>query len=535
VERSKLGRLFQRRFPKTLVKEDPPELQLPQLTSAPQDLEKDEMYQPPGELAALANSVSKLIVPAVKVDPWSIFWLVAVALTAGTGVLSFLLLTGVPPVPDCKHISILATDSERLYCAKLGAETNKKARVIEAISLVKGWSEIDPLYNDGKNLLGDWSRQLLRLAKQEMASGGNLKQSIADVRQIPPHSSAYKEAQDLIQQWEEQWSDGKDITVEFPTALQAFDWNAGYGYLAKVRSFKSAYWHRTKYHEMSLEFARQKDAWDKFQEADRLAKKGEKLPESYTNEPDNLAKAISVAAVVAPNTYIKPHAQAQRVFWSRKLLALAAAKYAAKDYAEANEIAQKVPQDVSVYAEAEYWQQLSQAPTDRNPAPKNVLAQAHQTAQAGTIPAINSAIEIAGKIAGGDPLYADAQQSITNWNNILQYGADYPIVENARNLAKQGDLEGAIALAKTIPATRGLYRTAQGDIAVWTVQLPLAKNIKTFKAAEVLFLKGQAAEAIELGKTIPEDSNLYKPMQQYIKYWASTIKPKPSSPPVANP
>jgi soluble cytochrome b562 len=532
VERSKLGRLFQRRPAEELTAgDDHQEVKSLNPVDAPTELEKSEMYEPPGELATLANSVSKLIVPAVKVDPWSIFWLVAVALTAGTGLLSVLLLTAVPPVPDCKHISIIATDSERLYCAKLGAETNNKAKVIEAINLVKGWSEIDPLYNDGKTLLENWSKQLLRLTKLELANGGNLKQSIADVKQIPTHTPVYKDAQELILQWEEQWSDGKDIAVEFKKALQTFDWNAGYGYLAKVRSFKSAYWYRTKYHEMSIEFAKQKDAWDTFQAADRVAKQREKLPEFFSDDPDNLSKAISMAAAVKSNTYMKPQAQAQRAFWSRKLLALAAAKYAVKDYGNAVEIAQKVPQDVPAYAEAQSWIALSKAPGEKLPSNRSVLAEAHEVAQAGTITAARSAIEIASKIPAGQPLHTEAQGSITNWNNILQYGADQPILEKARSLAKAGELEEAMTVAKTIGPDRGLYRAAQGDIAVWTVQLPLAKNIKTFKAAEVLFLKGKAQEAIDLGKTIPEDSNLYKPMQQYIKYWASTIKTKPSVPP----
>jgi hypothetical protein len=523
-----LGRLFQRRPAETLTADsDQQEVKSLSPVDAPTELEKSEMYEPPGELATLANSVSKLIVPAVKVDPWSIFWLVAVALTAGTGLLSVLLLTAVPPVPDCKHISIIATDSERLYCAKLGAETNNKAKVIEAINLVKGWSEIDPLYNDGKSLLGDWSKQLLRLTKLELANGGNLQQSIADVKQIPAHSPAYKDAQELILQWEEQWSDGKDITVEFKKALQTFDWNAGYGYLAKVRSFKSAYWHRTKYHEMSIEFAKQKDGWDAFQAADRVAKNREKLPEFFSDDPDNLAKAISMAAAISSNTYIKPQAQVQRAFWSRKLLALAAANYGAKNYGEAAAIAQKVPQDVPAYGEAQFWISLSKAPNEKVPAHPSVLAEAHAVAQAGTTSAARQAIEIASKIPSGQPLHTEAQGSIANWNNILQYGADQPILEKARVLAKAGDLDGAIAVAKTIGSDRGLYRAAQGDIAVWTVQLPLAKNIKIFKAAEALFVKGQAQEAIDLGKTIPEDSNLYKPMQQYIKYWTSTIKPKP--------
>lgn len=535
MERSKLGRLFQRRLPKTLVSGEPQEQPLLPSADAPRELEQgdmSDMYEPPGEFATLANSVSKLIVPSVKIDPWSIFWLVAVALTAGTGLLSFILLTSVPPVPDCKHVSILATDSERLYCAKLGVETGTKAKVIEAISLVGGWSEVSPLYGDGKSLLGDWSKQLLQISKQEVASGGDMKQAIADVKKIPSNSPSYKDAQALVLQWEEQWVDGKDINAEFKKTLQAFDWNGGAAHLEKVSSFKSPYWYNTRYNEMSLELDNQKKAWEKFQDADRLAKKGEKLPESYSNEPEILDKAITMAATVTPNTYVKPLAQAKRVFWSRKLLAIATAKQAARDYGSANVIAQKVPQDVSSYAEA---QRLQRGSDDRTAAKQNVLAAAHLIAQAATLPAMQDAIAVAGKIASNDPLYAEAQQSIANWNGVIQYGADSPILEKARALAKNSEYEEAIAIAKTIPSNRGLHRTAQEEINKWTAQIPLAKNIKTFKAAEALWLKGKAAEAIELGKTIPEDSNLHKPMQQYIRYWTSMTKPKPSATPVTNP
>jgi hypothetical protein len=530
VERSKLGRLFQRRPAKTFTGDsDQQELKSLDSADVPTELEKSEMYEPPGELATFASSVSKLIVPTVKADPWSIFWLVAVVLTAGTGLLSVLVLTAVPPLPDCKNISILATDSERLYCAKLGAETNKKAKVIEAINLVKGWSEIDPLYNDGKSLLDDWSKQLLRLTKLELANGGNLKQSIADVKLIPTHSLAYKDAQALILQWEEQWTDGKDITVEFKKALQDFDWNAGYGYLAKVRSFKSAYWHRTKYQEMSIEFAKQKDAWDTFQAADRVAKQREKLPEFFSDDPDSLAKALALAAEVRPNTYMKAQAQAQRAFWSRKLLALAAAKYAARNYGEAAAIAQKVPPDVPAYAEAQYWKNLSKSPVDTNPAPQNTLAEAHRAALAASIPAIDNAITIAQAITPGQPLYADAQNSIVNWNNTKNYLADRPYIEQSRILARQGKFTEAIDAAKNVLPNRTLYRTAQSDIEVWNKRIESEKYVKIFREAELLFTQDKAKEAIDLGKTIPKDSSLYKPMQQYIKYWTSTIKPSASA------
>jgi hypothetical protein len=527
VERRKLSQLFQRRSPRALDSLDnTPEfkaLKSAEAASEPEIIDQADVYEPPGELATLVNSVSKLIVPSVKVDPWSIFWLVAVAITAGTGLLSVLLLTSVPPIPNCDRVSLLATDSERLYCAKLGAETNKKAKVIEAISLVRGWSEIDPLYNDGKNLLGDWSRQLLRLSKQELAAGGNLQQALADLKQIPVHSPVYKEVKETIDIWEEQWSEGKDIKVEFQKSLKDFDWNASYGYLAKVRSFKSAYWYRTQYHEMSLILAKEKDAWDKYQDAERIAKRRERLPEFYTNEPDELAKAMSVAADVHSNTYIKPQAIAQRAFWGRKLLAIAAAKYAAKDYGDVNDIAKRIPADLPTHAEAQDWIRLSNGPSEtQKPTPKNALAQAHQIAQAGTFPALRQAMDLAKTIAD-KPLQAEAQHSIENWDSSLQYVTDRPLLEKARNLAKAGDLDGAIATAQTISSKRSLYRTAQSDIGVWKIQLPLQRDVKTYKAAEALFLKGKIQEAIDLGNQIAMDSQLYKPMQQSIKYWRTTL------------
>jgi hypothetical protein len=537
VDRSKLGQLL-RKQPEDQASRQSQPTELPALKPAdtPLEIPADERYQPPedlppGEMVTLIQSISKITKPVISPSPWSVFWLVAVALTAGTSLLSVLLLMAVPPMPNCQSISLLSTDSERLYCAKLGAETNNRAKVLEAINLVKGWSELDPLHNDGSRLLNDWSRQLIRIVKRDLANGGNVAQAMADVRQIPEKSTVYKESQDLLQQWQEQWSDGKDITVEFAKAMQEEDWYTAYEYLGKVRSFKSAYWNRTQFQVMALELAKHKDAWDKHQEAERIAKRGERLAELYSNEPDNLVKAIAIAAEVPAKTYVKTYSQGQRGFWSRKLLALAAARYDAKDYGSAKDMAQKVPKDVAVYSAAQKLVNLSQAPTGTTLDNEDNLAKAHRLALAGTLPALQQAITLAQTVPQGQPLYSDAQQSITNWSATINHVTDRPIVDRARQLANTGDYAGAIALAKTIAPKRSLYRTAQSDITFWTRQEVVDKDRKVFKEAEALFLKDKVQEAIDLGSTLPKESTLYKPMQDYLKYWRSTQKPKTNTSP----
>jgi hypothetical protein len=347
----------------------------------------DDRFDPPGELVAFTTSISQMTVLAVKrANPWSVFWLVLLVLVGGIGSLSVLLLTGVPAQPDCTKISIVATDSEKLHCAKLSAAStdmkDERAKVLAAINLVKDWGSMHPLANDGRNQLDLWSRQLIRVSRRELAVDGDIKKAIAGLQAIPATSAVYPDAQSAIEKWEQQWTKGQENSATFQQALQQAKWYDASLYLSRVGSLQSKYWSRTRYDKMSAQLAREQDGWERYQEAESLALSGDlddykrksfkqfvggkrpdekAQPSDYTDEPKALAKAIAIGSAVKKDTFVYEKIQYKKAVWQQRLVEIAAEKYQDQDFAGAIAAASLVPKGSAAYDQAQKWQKLSES------------------------------------------------------------------------------------------------------------------------------------------------------------------------------
>jgi hypothetical protein len=347
----------------------------------------NDRFDPPGELVAFTTSVSKLTVLAVKrANPWSVFWLVLLASVGGLGTLSVLLLTGVPAQPDCAKVSIISTDSEKLHCAKVATSItdmkDERAKVLAAIDLVDDWGSNHPLANDGKTQLDLWSRQLIRVSRRDLANDGDIKTAIEGLKKIPSTSTAYPDAQSMIEKWEQQWAKGNENSASFQQALQQAKWFEASLYLSRVGSLQSKYWSRTQYDKMSAQLAREQDGWERYQEAESLALSGDledykrnsfhrfiggKRPDEkaeasdYTNDPKALAKAVIIGNEVKKDTFIYENVQRKKGLWQQRLAEIAAEKYQYQDFAGAIAAASLVPKGSAAYTQAQKWQRLSES------------------------------------------------------------------------------------------------------------------------------------------------------------------------------
>jgi hypothetical protein len=343
----------------------------------------NDFFEPPGELMAFTTSVSKLTVNTIKkTNPWSVFWLVLVSLTGGTGALSLILLTGVPAQPDCAKVSVLSTDSEKLHCAKVSGYSNDRTKVLAAIDLVRNWNSNHPLANDGKTQLDLWSRQLIRLSKKELANDGDIKKAVASLQQIPTNSAAYADAQSNIEKWEKQWAKGAENEKSFQIALQKAKWFDASLYLSRVGTLQSKYWSRTRYDAMSAQLTQEQDGWERYQEAESLALTGDLddykrksfrhftngkrpeekvMPSLYTDDAPALAKAIAISNTVKPTTYVYAQVKIKREVWNQRLADLAAEKYSDKDFAGSIAAAKLVSKNAAAYGQAQKWKKLSQS------------------------------------------------------------------------------------------------------------------------------------------------------------------------------
>jgi hypothetical protein len=531
-------------------------------------------YEPPGSLAPQDTSVSKLIIPAVRVDPWSIFWLILVSITGGIGILSYILLTAVPPAPDCEKLSILSTDSQRLSCAKLWAETDKKDQVLAALNVVKGWDQNSPLYFNGKKLSNDWSWQLIKITKQELIADGDLQKATNNFQAIPPYSEAYPDAKATLEKWQEQWQQGNEIDAKVQQFIQAGEWTQGADMLNTLKSVSHPYWNTTRFNQMSSQFVLEKEGWEHFQDAEIVAYGGtledyeqenkknlaagrppkkvtrpkvtsNKDAVFYVIDPNILTKAIGLAAKVPPKTYLKDKATSLQEKWSKTIIAVAREKLRVQKYDEAIAIAKRVPKGLTIHAEA---QKLiadatsgqnaigikGQNPSEQKPGDVldnyMLLTRAQQAGAPGSIASMQSAVALASNIPNGQPLWEESQEFIKYWNQHIQLLNEQPTVDSAKAFAKRGDLARAIATGLKLPQDGIAYRNLKGELQQWQqtlTMLTIQRDKRVLKKATALHGSGQIASAIAMATQIPNDSPVYEEAQNIVKRWQQDLPAKP--------
>jgi len=129
------------------------------------------------------------------------------------------------------------------------------------------------------------------------------------------------------------------------------------------------------------------------------------------------------------------------------------------------------------------------------------------------------------KLAKGSAWYAKGQQRIKEWQNMIAHAADQKdkdIYDQAVALAKDGKLQEAIDLVKTVPA--GKWGTeAQKKIAEWS-------GLLTDKEAKAIFDKavetaqgGDYVEAIKIMQGVGSRAKLYAEAAKRIAQWQSTL------------
>jgi hypothetical protein len=488
--------------------------------------------------------ISKLNIPRMNVDPWSAFWILFAAITGGTGIASYFLLISVPPTANCQSINpVLSTDSERLYCAQVGAESRELSKLVSAVNLVKDWSDYHPLYNEAQRLLEIWSRNLTRIAREEL-NQGNMEKAIATLKIIPLNSPTYQQAQELIAKWSDQSDVGAEIESKFDVALREGNWDMGFAQLQKLQRMRGRYWNTYKHEQLSFKLAQERDGWDKLQEAkdalegkvsngylvgakrsdihfaDRSGKKEAEKPLPTTPEP--IIKAMELANQINPTTYVYNYGQTLRTSWSRQLVNLAVAKYKDQNFNEAIAIAKTVPTDVPMYREAQDWLKLNEA---------HVAAGKRHTL------ALMDALAQIQKLDRTSSLYQLAQVKKSNWQGLLKQQTQLQWAKAIGSFPHPSTLSIAIATAKQIPSTSSESPAAQSEIADWNRQIETIDNRVTLAKARQLLSGGESLAnlkaAVKLAGRITPDRPIGKEASQEVAQWTVKIQTIEDQPIVA--
>ncbi|WP_199248789.1 hypothetical protein [[Phormidium] sp. ETS-05] len=156
---------------------------------------------------------------------WPSLWLGLVIICSGVGVFALRGLLTMPEQVNCDELGINALERDRLYCADLAARSGDIAQMETAINLVLNWPEDSPLRPQSQNLLGEWSKQLIDMARQKFTAG-DLKGAMALVQKIPQSSPVYDQIMGEVATWEGNWDRGKTIYDKAQQALQKQNWAA---------------------------------------------------------------------------------------------------------------------------------------------------------------------------------------------------------------------------------------------------------------------------------------------------------------------
>lgn len=164
--------------------------------------------------------------------------------------------------------------------------------------------------------------------------------------------------------------------------------------------------------------------------------------------------------------------------------------------------AQKISRTNAAWDDAEAqinrWREQIETTEDRP-----ILSQAQAQAQVGNLA---GAIATARQIGPGRALSDEAQKNIGQWRATLQRAEDAPLLAQARQLAAQGRLNEAIAVASRIGSGRALSDEAESSIQTWRRQVQgqqqLQSAYRTAQAGTVSAL----AEAVRLAQQVPESS-----------------------------
>jgi hypothetical protein len=483
----------------------------------------------------MVSPISKLNLPTINVDPWSAFWAVLAAMVGGTGITSYLLLIAVPPTPNCQGVLPISVDSERLYCAQIGAETKEVPKLRSAVDLVQGWTDRHPLYGESQRLLKSWSEDLMRIGRKQL-NDGSIGQAIATVKIIPANSPIYDRAQETLAKWSIQAQDSSKIDGRFEHAMKSGDWNQAFVILQSVQRMKGTYWNSYKHDKMASKLAQERDGWDRLQEAKdalearpdddynarakrlalavKAAAKKEKVVEApLPKEPAPILEAMKLANQIDKTTYVYQEGQILRSKWSKHLVGLSVDLYKTQKFNEAIAIAQKVPQDVSSYVEAQDWVKLNQA---------------HVSASKRHMLALMDAIAQSKKIPKTSSIYTLARTKQSSWQGMLKQQTQLQWAKTIASFQQPATLALAISTAKQVPTQSEVGKTIQSEIATWSQQIETVDNRLILAKAKQIVNGGESLAnlkaAVRLAGKVTKDRPMGEEITTFVSEWNEKIQ-----------
>jgi hypothetical protein len=483
---------------------------------------------------------------------WQAIAIFLVLCTGGIGFTATALLLKSPAVPNCPQIFLpTASASMRLYCAQLAANKGTIPDLMEALQLVQNLPVDHPLYPEIERYTEIWIEELLRLGESTFQEG-NLEEAINLATQISSQFDDPTLIQGKIQRWQEIWDEAEAIEAEALAQMDEGLWGQAFQTAAGLTQLDNRYWATTRYDQL-------------FETLNTAREESKKLDAVFAQVDqgglDNLLAAIATAQQVPKTSSTYNEAQTLINRAKEKLVELAMVNLRQGRWQAAMQVVNKIPStlrledeiaDISTLADAvsvaSFGTQINYEDaiaTAREIAPGRPLYNQAQElisrwqdsiegglsldaaialARGGTQSALEAAISQARTVPQTNPRYAEAQGLINDWTRQIERTADQPILDAAAELARAGNLEGAIQRARQVSSGRGLYGEAQEQIDDWQRQLEREEDRPTLDRAIALANRGQYLEAIQVAQQIASGRSLYGEAQRQIEGWQQEVR-----------
>ncbi len=471
--------------------------------------------------------------------PWLIPFLIAAA-TVMTASSWMLLL---PPLPNCRHSSLLTSDRDRLYCADQAARNGNLPSLAQAIETVSQWPADHPLFPQAKRRVDEWSLALLVIGRQQL-SQGNVELATLLLEKIPQTAVAYNQAQELLTATNV--GQGGNLLAAAEAAIRQQDWGLALLQVKLMNQLGTDYW-REQAQKLSIRISQEQDAWgtlvlardlagwltaNELAEAVMLALSIPReavvyeqaqadirrwIPEVFDYAQERLTDGDAMGALaliekIAPALDVSYHDRPIVMLGQAKALA---AQGTVLGYWEAIARVQQIPANDPFYGVAqEYlsrWQQQLQNASQIQLA--SWLASSHWRW------GYALAIQQAQQVALGQPERPQAQALIAQWQRDLRTIDEQPILNAAIALAEQEDYAAAIQIVERLPANAALWTVAQSQREMWQIKLEERVDRPILDRAIALAREGKLDAAIKTAAQIKWDRHLYREAQNKIWQW----------------
>ena len=400
------------------------------------------------------------------------FWAILLILVSGgVGFSATNWLLKLPQSPQCSRIFWpIASASMRLYCAQVSAEEKTVDSLLKAIELVAGLPKDHPLAPEINRNIEQWSKEILDLAEDSYQSG-NLQGAIATAKRIPNHVQAYNLVESRVQAWQQTWQQGEAIYADVEQSLRKSRWNEAFRNAVRLLNLDNRYWETVKYDGAIKNIQMAQEDSSKLDNAYNILRRG---------GIDNWIKVITEAQKIPNTSYAYEEAQNLIAQVKEKVTAEIQTLIDQQDWQTMASTIARLPEQAFAAEDLNDWQLLSSAGSD---------------AQSGTLEGFQAAIDTAERMTDQSrSLYPLAQKLLSSWR---QEETALSQLAQARNTASAGTVEAlraAVIEAELITSDNPRYPEARREIRNWTEQIQISEDEPLLNRAKQLALSGQAAD-----------------------------------------